>query len=156
MKRTILVASLIAASAALAACGSMGGRDGDSRGQRGHGDFDAMRQAAITACQGKTEGTQVNLDTPRGKTIPAVCTMSPKGELHAMPAQMVERMKAAKQACVGKTAGDTVQIPDFRDASKTIDATCTQHSDTLFAQPKNMKRGWDKNRPMMNQPTQTN
>ncbi|MCE1175966.1 MAG: hypothetical protein LWW76_02465 [Burkholderiales bacterium] len=156
MKRSILIASLIAASAALAACGSMGGRDGDSRGQRGHGNFDAMRQAATTACQGKTEGAQVNLETPRGKTIPAVCVMSPKGELHAMPAQMVERMKAAKQACVGKASGDTVQIPDFRDASKTMDATCTQRGDALFAQPKNMKRAWDKDHPMMNQPAQTN
>ena len=53
MKRSILIASLIAASAALAACGSMGGRDGDSRGQRGHGNFDAMRQAASVLICGR-------------------------------------------------------------------------------------------------------
>ncbi|MBS1175476.1 MAG: hypothetical protein H6R05_1607 [Burkholderiaceae bacterium] len=156
MKRIVLIASLIAASASLVACGSMGGRDGDPRGQRGHGHFDAMRQAAVTACQGKTEGTQVNLSTPEGKAIPAVCMMSPKGELHAMPEQMLEHMNIAKQACVGKASGDAVQIPDFRDTSKTTDATCTQRGGSLVAQPKNMKKTWDKSHPRMNAPAQTN
>ena len=140
MKRTILMTSIIAASLTLAACGTMGDRDGGPHGQRGHGN-DGMRQAAAAACQGKSEGAQVSLTNPKGQSMSAICVMTPKGELHAMPEQMVARMTAAKQACVGKAAGDTVQIAGFKDASKTMDATCIQRGDTLIAQPKGMKKG---------------
>ena len=155
MKRTILMTSIIAASLALTACGTMGDRDGGPRGQRGHGN-DAMRQVAAAACQGKSEGAQVSLTNPKGQSMSAVCMMTPKGELSAMPEQMVARIKAAKQACVDKAAGDSVQIADFKDASKTMDATCTQHGDALYAHPKNMGKGWDKNRSGMKAPAQAN
>jgi hypothetical protein len=151
MKRTVLITSLITASLTLAACGTMGDRDGGSRGHRGHGDFKAMRQAAIAACQGKAEGTQVSITDPQGKVISGVCVKTPQGELHAMPEAMLARMQAAKQACAGKSAGDTVQITDFKDASKTIDATCSVHGDNLVAHPKHMKKdGWNKDRPDVN------
>ena len=109
MKRTLLISSLIASGTILAACGSMDNQSG----RRGYGDGnrDAMRQAAVAACVNKTEGTAVKLTTPRGESLDATCTQSPRtGQLQAMPNQKLERMRAMEQACEGKKAGDTFAL----------------------------------------------
>ena len=132
MKRTLLISSLIAAGTMLAACGSMDNQSG----RRGYGDGnrDAMRQAAVAACVNKTEGTAVKLTTPRGESLDATCTQSPRtGQLQAMPNQKLERMRAMEQACEGKKAGDTVNITSPRNASTTIPATCEMRGDKLMA-----------------------
>ena len=134
MKHTLLISSLIAAGTLLAACGSMDNQSG----RRGHGpndgNRDAMRQAAVAACANQAEGTAVKLTTPRGENLDATCTKSPRtGELQAMPNQMLERMRAMEQACVGKKAGDNVTITSPRDASKTMPATCEMRGDKLMA-----------------------
>ena len=105
-------------------------------GRRGYGDGnrDAMRQAAVAACVNKTEGTAVKLTTPRGESLDATCTQSPRtGQLQAMPNQKLERMRAMEQACEGKKAGDTVNITSPRNASTTIPATCEMRGDKLMA-----------------------
>ena len=132
MKRTLLISSLIASGTILAACGSMDNQSG----RRGYGDGnrDAMRQAAVAACVNKTEGTAVKLTTPRGESLDATCTQSPRtGQLQAMPNQMLERMRAMEQACEGKKAGDTVNITSPRNASTTIPATCEMRGDKFMA-----------------------
>ena len=132
MKRTLLISSLIAAGTILAAGGSMDNQSG----RRGYGDGnrDAMRQAAVAACVNKTEGTAVKLTTPRGESLDATCTQSPRtGQLQAMPNQKLERMRAMEQACEGKKAGDTVNITSPRNASTTIPATCEMRGDKLMA-----------------------
>ena len=132
MKRTLLISSLIASVTNLAACGSMDNQSG----RRGYGDGnrDAMRQAAVAACVNKTEGTAVKLTTPRGESLDATCTQSPRtGQLQAMPNQKLERMRAMEQACEGKKAGDTVNITSPRNASTTIPATCEMRGDKLMA-----------------------
>ena len=132
MKRTLLISSLIASGTILAACGSMDNQSG----RRGYGDGnrDAMRQAAVAACVNKTEGTAVKLTKPRGESLDATCTQSPRtGELQAMPNQKLERMRAMEQACEGKKAGDTVNITSPRNASTTIPATCEMRGDKLMA-----------------------
>ena len=124
MKRTLLISSLIASGTILAACGSMDNQSG----RRGYGDGnrDAMRQAAVAAC--------VKLTTPRGESLDATCTQSPRtGQLQAMPNQKLERMRAMEQACEGKKAGDTVNITSPRNASTTIPATCEMRGDKLMA-----------------------
>ncbi len=140
MKRTLLISSLIAAGTILAACGSMDNQSG----RRGHGDGqrDAMRQAAVAACVNQTEGTAVKLTTPRGESMDATCTPSPRtGELRAMPNQMLERMRAMEQACVGKQVGDNVSITSPRDNSKTMNATCQMRGDKLMADVGKPPRG---------------
>ena len=105
MKRSLIITSLLVSTLVLGACGTMGDRDGARRGHH-HGGHDAMRQASIAACEGKSEGASVKLSAPDGKEISAVCMKSPKdleGKLHAMPEQMVARMNASKDACVGKS-----------------------------------------------------
>ena len=132
MKRTLLISSLIASGTILAACGSMDNQSG----RRGYGDGnrDAMRQAAVAACVNKTKGTAVKLTTPRGESLDATCTQSPRtGQLQAMPNQKLERMRAMEQACEGKKAGDTVNITSPRNASTTIPATCEMRGDKLMA-----------------------
>ena len=132
MKRTLLISSLIASGTILAACGSMDNQSG----RRGYGDGnrDAMRQAAVAACVNKTEGTAVKLTTPRGESLDATCTQSPRtGQLQAMPNQKLERMREMEQACEGKKAGDTVNITSPRNASTTIPATCEMRGDKLMA-----------------------
>ena len=132
MKRTLLISSLIASGTILAACGSMDNQSG----RRGYGDGnrDAMRQAAVAACVNKTEGTAVKLTTPRGESLDATCTQSPRtGQLQAMPNQKLERMRAMEQACEGQNAGDTVNITSPRNASTTIPATCEMRGDKLMA-----------------------
>ena len=132
MKRTLLISSLIASGTILAACGSMDNQSG----RRGYGDGnrDAMRQAAVAACVNKTVGTAVKLTTPRGESLDATCTQSPRtGQLQAMPNQKLERMRAMEQACEGKKAGDTVNITSPRNASTTIPATCEMRGDKLMA-----------------------
>ena len=132
MKRTLPITSLIASGTILAACGSMDNQSG----RRGYGDGnrDAMRQAAVAACVNKTEGTAVKLTTPRGESLDATCTQSPRtGQLQAMPNQKLERMRAMEQACEGKKAGDTVNITSPRNASTTIPATCEMRGDKLMA-----------------------
>ncbi len=130
MKRTLLIATAVASSTVLAACGSMGeGRYGDKQQRQ------AMHQAAIAACEGKAEGDKVTLKGMHGD-MAALCMKSPKhddGKLHAMPEQMMAMFKAAKEACIGKAEGDAVQFKG-KD-NQPIDATCKKHDDELFAHP---------------------
>lgn len=132
MKRAFLISSLIAAGTLLAACGSMDNQQGRRGGPDG-GHRDAMRQAAVTACVNKAEGTAVKLSTPRGD-VDATCIKSPRnGELEAMPNDRIAHMRAMEQACVGKKAGDNVSVADPRDASKTMPATCELRNGKLMA-----------------------
>ena len=134
MKHTLLISSLIAAGTLLAACGSMDNQSG----RRGHGpndgNRDAMRQAAVAACANQAEGTAVKLTTPRGENLDATCTKSPRtGELQAMPNQMLERMRAMEQACVGKNAGDKVTVSNPNNPGQSTPATCELRNGKLMA-----------------------
>lgn len=132
MKRTLLISSVIAVGTILAACSSMDNQSG--RHAHGDGNREAMRQAAVAACVNKTEGTAVKLTTPRGESLDATCTQSPRtGELQAMPNQMLERMRAMEQVCVGKKAGDSVNIINPHGEGKTLTATCEMRGDKLMA-----------------------
>lgn len=58
MKRSILIASLIAASAVLVACGSMGDKN-SFRGDKGQqGKFKAARQASLEPAKAKPKETK--------------------------------------------------------------------------------------------------
>ncbi len=154
MKRTLLISSLIATASILAACGSMNdqqstrGRNGPDGGHRSE-----MHQAAIAACENKTEGAAVTLTTPRGDTINAMCMKSPRnGQIHAMPNQMIEHMRLMEQACVGKKDGDTVNMTSPRNPSQSVTATCEMRYGKLMANMGKPPR--DGMRPMQNAPQQ--
>ncbi len=143
MKRSILIASLIAASAVLVACGSMGDKN-SFRGDKGQqGKFKAARQASPAACKGKAEGDKVTVKGMNGENVTALCMEMPQGrnkdmagKLHAVPEQMIERFKAAKAACTGKSEGDSVQLTG--KGTDSIAATCVKRDNELVARPNRM------------------
>ena len=145
MKRTVLISSLIATAAILAACST----DQQSRRGPGHrdGGNDAMRQAAVAACVNKAEGTRVTLTTPRGESFDATCTKSPRGnDLVAFPDKMLQAKQVMIDACVGKKEGDSVTLTSPRDNTKTIGATCKKRGDQMMAdveRPRDARKGPD-------------
>lgn len=81
---------------------------------------------AITACEGKSPGDAVQLQTPRGDTITATCR-EVRGQLVAVPEGGPRGRRPgpppeAFQACDGKNPGDAVQFHTPR--GETITATC--------------------------------
>ena len=101
-----------------------------------------MHEQAIAACQGKSEGSSVNVNHPMWGNVTAVCAPDRDGKLAAMPAKMVEHRKAAVAACQGKSKGDKVSLPSHHEAGKNIEATCVQGKGTqeLVARPAHMKK----------------
>lgn len=154
MKRSLLITSLIATATILAACGSMNNpQERRGRGDADRGNHAAMHQAAIDACVNQAEGSAVTLKTPRGETIEAICAPSPlDGQLQAMPKPMLEHIRAMEQICVGKKAGDSVTVPNPRNANASINATCELRSGKLM--PNMGKPPRDGLRPMSNAPAQ--
>src|SRR5574341_2691499 len=81
---------------------------------------------AITACQGKSPGDAVQLQTPRGETIRATWREL-RGQLVAMPEGVPPGgppgpPPEAITACEGKSPGDAVQLQTPR--GETIPARC--------------------------------
>jgi hypothetical protein len=107
-----------------------------------HGAINAAtHEAAVSACAGKAEGTEIRFDHPMWGAVDAVCAKAPRdNRLHAMPAKMVAHIQASQAACVGKQEGDAVQMTSMFDSSKQVEATCRKTGDTLAAHPKGMKK----------------
>ncbi|TDR31168.1 hypothetical protein [Hydromonas duriensis] len=110
----------------------------DGHGMMGHKGMKMggpMGEAAVAACANQAEGANVMLEHPNWGKIDAVCTKTPDGKIAAMPAKMVEHMKAAQAACSGKKEGDKVTIASPMEQGKMVEATCKKHGDVLAAHP---------------------
>ena len=82
---------------------------------------------ALKACEGKSAGDAVQIQTPRGDTITGTCREMPDGRLAAMPqggphGRLPGPPPEAFKACDGKGVGETVQIQTPR--GETITAIC--------------------------------
>jgi hypothetical protein len=82
---------------------------------------------ALKACEGKSAGDAVQIQTPHGDTITGTCREMPDGWLAAMPQggphdRPPGPPQDAFKACEGKGVGETVQIPTPR--GETITAIC--------------------------------
>lgn len=86
----------------------------------------------VDACKGKTEGAKVNVTTPRGRNIQAVCVKD-AGTLRAMPERFHRHHETMIAACRGKKAGDQVSVASPRGG--TFNAVCENWGDTLLASP---------------------
>ena len=120
--------TLIGASSAFARDGGQGHMGGK------------MSQAAVAACEGKSEGASVSLQHPKWGNVNAVCAPNREGKLAAMPAKMLEHRKAAAAACVGQAEGSKVSVPSMHEAGKNVEATCKMGRDKeLMALPDHKK-----------------
>jgi hypothetical protein len=82
---------------------------------------------ALKACEGKSAGDAVQIQTPHGDTITGTCREMPDGRLAAMPqggphGSLPGPPPEAFKACEGKGVGETVQIRTPR--GEIITAIC--------------------------------
>lgn len=93
----------------------------------GGGHHQGPPPEALKACEGKSPGDAVQLQTPYGQTITGTCREMPDGRLAAMPqggphGRLPGPPPEAFMACEGKGVGEVVQIPTPR--GETITAIC--------------------------------
>lgn len=89
---------------------------------------------AIEACKGKAAGDKVQLTTPSGEVLQAVCK-NLDDQLVAMPVAGRHRdpPPEAFEVCENKEAGNTVQLTT--PSGETITATCREKDGQLVAVP---------------------
>lgn len=127
---------------------------GDDTSSMGQGDRrPGPPPEAYQACEGKSAGDTVEIETPRGDTMTGTCVQQgdklvlrpdnmkggpgggsggPGGGQHTPPAEAIE-------ACEGKSAGDTAEFVNER--GDTVTGTCEQHGDQLVLRPDNLPPG---------------
>jgi hypothetical protein len=93
----------------------------------GGGHHQGPPPEALTACEGKSPGDTVQIQTPHGQTIDGTCKEMPDGKLVAVPqggpqGRMPGPPPEAFQACEGKKVGEAVQIQTPR--GDMVRATC--------------------------------
>jgi hypothetical protein len=82
---------------------------------------------AVEACEGKSPGDAVQIQTPEGQVVSGTCRQMPDGRLVAGPPGGPEGHLPGPppetfQACEGRRVGDTVQIRTPR--GERVTATC--------------------------------
>jgi hypothetical protein len=93
----------------------------------GGGHHQGPPPEALTACEGRSPGDTVQIQTPHGQTISGTCREMPDGKLAAVPqggpqGRLPGPPPEAFRACEGKKVGETIQIQTPR--GDTVTATC--------------------------------
>ncbi|MDL2286370.1 hypothetical protein LJC24_02875 [Desulfococcaceae bacterium OttesenSCG-928-F15] len=92
------------------------------------------------ACAGKTEGDKVQVNTPRGRTLDAVCVQMEDGALRAWPERAVKHHEAMLAACKGKKEGEKIRFTDMRGNER--EALCEKRGAELFPIPDGPRGAW--------------
>lgn len=95
---------------------------------------------AYQACEGKAEGSEARMTTPRGEVVGGVCEKEVGGKMvlrldcprHKAGGRR-EPPPEAFQACEGKTVGSAAQLTTPR--GDVVNGTCEKEGDRLFLRP---------------------
>lgn len=130
MKKKILIRTALLASLGLFIATSAIAGPHHGRGYRNWGNSAAFTEA----CSGKAAGDTVQLTTPRGRTLDAVCETDGGGVLYARPTAprgAEQYYNTTLAACQDKKPGDKVQVKT--PCGVTIEGTCIQQGQDLRA-----------------------